>query len=92
MIRNSSILVATIFRVTICISLVFASVAGLAQPTAPQAANTIAASLPLTTKSPEARRLVKEALDLYLDKVEQEQAIELLSQRMPPRAKPLGTK
>src|SRR5580704_4660730 len=73
MIRN-----ATILRVTICVGLVLAAVAGLAQPTARQAANTITAALPLTTKSPEARRLVKEALDLYLDKVEQEQAIEIL--------------
>ncbi|MGA9963680.1 MAG: hypothetical protein WBQ10_00610, partial [Terriglobales bacterium] len=69
---------AKIFRITICIGLMFATVAGLAQPTAPQAANTITASLPLTTKSPEARRLVKEALDIYLDKVEQEQSIEIL--------------
>ena len=78
MIRNSSIFGATICKVTICLGLVFAAVAGLAQPTAPQAANTIAAALPLTTKSPEARRLVEEALDLYLDKVEQEQSIEIL--------------
>src|SRR5580704_5752870 len=69
---------ATIFKAIICIGLVFAAVAGLAQPTAPQAANTITATLPLTTKSPEALRLVKEALDLYLDKVEQEQSIEIL--------------
>ncbi len=33
---------------------------------------------PLTTKSPEALRLVQEALDLYLDKVEQAQAIDIL--------------
>src|SRR5579863_53765 len=69
---------ATIFRVTICIGLMFATVAGFAQPTAPQAANTITASLPLTTKSPEAKRLVEEALTLYLDRVEQEQSIEIL--------------
>jgi len=35
-------------------------------------------ALPLTTKSPEARRLVEEALNLYLDKVEQERASEIL--------------
>src|SRR5579863_7650375 len=69
---------ATIFRVTICIGLMFATVAGFAQPTAPQAANTITASLPLTTKSPEAKRLVEEALTLYLDRVEQEKSIDIL--------------
>src|SRR5580700_3456175 len=78
MIRKASIFGATIFSVTICIGLVFAAVAGLAQSRAPQANNTIAAALPLTTKSPEARRLVEEALSLYLDKVEQEQSIEIL--------------
>jgi tetratricopeptide (TPR) repeat protein len=36
------------------------------------------ATLPLTTKSPEARHLVEQALTLYLDRVEQEQAIEIL--------------
>lgn len=34
--------------------------------------------LPLTTKSPQARRTVEEAMNLYLDKVEQANAIELL--------------
>jgi len=57
--------------------------AGVAQQTAPQQvasqqANPLTAVLPLTTKSPEARRLVQEALDLYLDRVEQEQAIDIL--------------
>lgn len=52
--------------------------AGVAQQTAPQQTNPLTAVLPLTTKSPEARRLVQEALDLYLDRVEQEQAIEIL--------------
>src|SRR5580704_16873705 len=78
MIRKASIFGATIFSVTICIGLVFAAVAGLAQSSAPQANNTIAAALPLTTKSTQARRLVEEALSLYLDKVEQEQSIEIL--------------
>src|SRR5580693_1037210 len=59
------------------IGLLLAAAASLAEQTAPQA-NPLSAALPLTTKSPEARRLVKEALDLYLDRVEQEQAIELL--------------
>ena len=60
------------------IGIVFATVASMAQQTAPQPANSPTAELPLTTKSPEARRLVEEALDLYLDKVEQEQSIEIL--------------
>ena len=45
---------------------------------APQPANPLSATLPLTTKSPEARRLVQEALTLYLDRVEQEQSNEIL--------------
>jgi tetratricopeptide (TPR) repeat protein len=52
--------------------------ASVGQQSAPQQANPLTAVLPLTTKSPEARRLVDEALDLYLDRVEQEQAIEIL--------------
>src|SRR5271154_4533019 len=53
-------------------------VAGAAQQTPPQQSNPLTAVLPLTTKSPEARRLVEEALDLYLDRVEQAQAIDIL--------------
>jgi len=60
------------------IGLLFATVASVAQQTAPQPTNSSNAVLPLTTKSPEARRLVEEALDLYLDKVEQAQSIEIL--------------
>jgi tetratricopeptide (TPR) repeat protein len=60
----------------ICVSL-FSAVA-LAEETASAASNTPIAVFPLTTKSPEARRLVEEALDLYLDKVEQEQANNIL--------------
>jgi tetratricopeptide (TPR) repeat protein len=51
---------------------------GAAQQPAAQPANPVTATLPLTTKSPEARRLVEEALTLYLDRVEQAQSIELL--------------
>jgi tetratricopeptide (TPR) repeat protein len=36
------------------------------------------APLPLTTKSPQARHIVEEAMNLYLDKVEQADSIELL--------------
>jgi tetratricopeptide (TPR) repeat protein len=35
-------------------------------------------ALPLTTKSPQARHIVEEAMNLYLDKVEQANSIELL--------------
>jgi tetratricopeptide (TPR) repeat protein len=70
----------SIFRITIsaiCITLLCASVA-VAEQAAPAPTNTLTAVLPLTTKSPEALRLVQQALDLYLDKVEQEEANEIL--------------
>jgi tetratricopeptide (TPR) repeat protein len=60
------------------VGLLLAASAAMGQQTALPASNPLTAVLPLTTKSPEARRLVEEALSLYLDKVEQEQAIELL--------------
>ncbi len=65
------------------IGLLFAAVSGVAQQSAPpqtvsQPTNALTAVFPLTTKSPEARRLVEEALILYLDRVEQEQSIEIL--------------
>ena len=72
---------AKISRTVVCLAgmgLLVAALAGVAQQTAPQQTNPPIAVLPLTTKSPEARRLVEEALDLYLDRVEQEQAIEIL--------------
>ncbi len=59
------------------IGLLFIAVVSVAQQTVPQP-NALTAVLPLTTKSPEARRLVQEALGLYLDRVEQEQSIEIL--------------
>jgi tetratricopeptide (TPR) repeat protein len=43
-----------------------------------QAADPQKAVLPLTTRSPQARRLVNEAMMLYLDQVEQTQSIEIL--------------
>ena len=60
-----------------CASLLI-GVAGAAQQTAPAQTNPLTAVLPLTTKSPEAKRLVEEALILYLDRVEQEQSNEIL--------------
>jgi tetratricopeptide (TPR) repeat protein len=62
----------------VAVGLLLAAVAGMAQQTSPQPTNPFTAVLPLTTKSAEAHRLVEEALSLYLDRVEQEQAIELL--------------
>ena len=69
-----------VIRITVFFSIgvLLAASVGVAQQTASPAANPLTAVLPLTTKSPEARRLVEEALNLYLDKVEQAQAIELL--------------
>jgi tetratricopeptide (TPR) repeat protein len=79
MIRNdATISVRRIITSLASIGLVFAAVAGVAQQTAPRPTNPLTAVLPLTTKSPEARRLVEEALSLYLDKVEQAQSIEIL--------------
>ena len=65
------------------IGLLFAAVSGVAQrsalpQTVPQPTNALTAVFPLTSKSPEARRLVEEALILYLDRVEQQQSIEIL--------------
>jgi len=65
------------------IGLLFAAVSAVAQQSAPpqtmpQPTSSLTAVFPLTSKSPEARRLVEEALILYLDRVEQEQSIEIL--------------
>jgi hypothetical protein len=48
------------------------------QPTNSKSADPQTAVLPLTSKSPQARRLVEEAMMLYLDQVEQTQSIEIL--------------
>jgi tetratricopeptide (TPR) repeat protein len=80
MIRNSvwNAVVSRIIPSLVGIGLLFAAFASVAEETAPQQANPLTAAFPLTTKSPEARRLVKEALDLYLDRVEQAQSIDIL--------------
>jgi len=75
MIRNSTNCRTITFLVGIGVLL--AAVAVVAQQTVPST-NSLSAVLPLTTKSPEARRLVEEALTLYLDRVEQAQSIEIL--------------
>jgi tetratricopeptide (TPR) repeat protein len=58
--------------------LLLTAVTALAEEKPVEQTNPQTAVLPLTSKSPEARRLVEEALMLYLDRVEQEQAIEIL--------------
>ncbi len=81
MIRNASISGNRICRTVAGlagIGLLLAAVTGVAEQNTAQVANPLNATLPLTTKSPEARRLVQEALTLYLDRVEQEQANEIL--------------
>src|SRR5579872_5479071 len=80
-ISESTISESKICRVIVTltrIGLLLAAAVGLAQQTAVQQTNPLAAVLPLTTKSAEARRLVEEALTLYLDRVEQEHCIEIL--------------
>src|ERR1700733_9606344 len=77
MIRKASICEITILVVVICTSLLSSAV-GVAEETASASTNAPTAVFPLTTKSPEALRLVEEALDLYLDRVEQAQAIDIL--------------
>jgi tetratricopeptide (TPR) repeat protein len=81
MICHTAICSSTIRRTIttlIGLGLLLTAATGTAQQAAPQQANLLSAALPLTTKSPEARRLVEEALTLYLDRVEQARAIELL--------------
>ena len=62
----------------VCAGFLITGVASVAQQTAPSQTSPLTAVLPLTTKSPEAKRLVEEALILYLDRVEQEQSNEIL--------------
>lgn len=70
-IRNTAVRIITM-------SLLLSASAGVAEETTAQQTNPQTAVLPLTSKSPEARRLVEEALNLYLDRVEQERACEIL--------------
>ena len=81
MIRNASILRSTICRTVISlvgICLLLAANVVVAEENAAPQTSQVSAALPLTTKSPEARRLVEEALTLYLDRVEQARSIEIL--------------
>lgn len=73
-----STLIRRMFTFLACAGSLLTGVAGATQQTAPSQTNPLIAALPLTTKSPEAKRLVEEALILYLDRVEQEQSNEML--------------
>src|ERR1700733_9636994 len=75
---NWKTMVARIIAYVVFASFVLTGVASVAQQTAPSQTNPLTAVFPLTSKSPEARRLVEEALILYLDRVEQEQSNEIL--------------
>ena len=78
--RNRRILgpILTIFGLTILVilSMVPTALAGEAKP------NASAKVFPLTTKSPEARRLVDQAIVLYVDHVAQPQAIDVLREAL----------
>jgi len=66
------------FQIAFMIALIALPTAAAPRKAAPKKAEAPAASLPLTTSSPEARQLVEKAQVLYLDKVEQTEAIEML--------------
>jgi tetratricopeptide (TPR) repeat protein len=70
-------------RVSTLLAAVFLALIALlpgaaAKKAAPKKVQDQAATLPLTTSSPEARLLVEQALGIYLDKVQQTEAIEML--------------
>jgi tetratricopeptide (TPR) repeat protein len=66
------------FQIAFMIALIALPTSATARKAAPKKVEEQAASLPLTTSSPEARLLVEKALAIYLDKVEQTEAIEML--------------
>ncbi len=66
------------FQIALVIALLALPTAVAARKSAPKKAEVPPASLPFTTSSPEARQLVEKAQVLYLDKVEQTEAIEML--------------
>jgi tetratricopeptide (TPR) repeat protein len=70
--------IRTAFASLAAMGLLWVATAGVAQQTAPPQTASPIAVFPLTTGSPEARRLVEQALILYLDRVEQQQSIEIL--------------
>jgi tetratricopeptide (TPR) repeat protein len=66
------------FQIAFMIALIALPTSAAARKAAPKKVEEQAASLPLTTSSPEACQLVEKALAIYLDKVEQTEAIEML--------------
>ena len=66
-------------HVAFAASLLFLAAVSMAQ-TSPNASPTANAEFPMSTTSPKAHELVKRALSLYLDQVEQEKSTEILRQ------------
>src|SRR5271156_111165 len=81
MILNPAIYRAMIHRARAAlagVALLLAAVAGVAQQTALRQTDPQAAVFPLTTKSPEARRLVEEGMRLFLGHFERGKGLETL--------------
>jgi tetratricopeptide (TPR) repeat protein len=68
------------FAAAVTLSLPLVNAAAQAQETKPADSTEPVAALPLTTTSPEARRMVLDGMNLYLDQVKQDQTIEILRQ------------
>jgi tetratricopeptide (TPR) repeat protein len=65
-------------QIALVIALIALPTAAAPRKSAPKKAEAPPATLQFTTSSPEARQLVEKALAIYLDKVEQTEAIEML--------------
>jgi len=68
----------SIFRIVFFLALTLPVPAAVAKKPAPKKVQSQPAALPFTTVSPEARSLAEKALAIYLDQVEQTEAIEML--------------
>ncbi len=68
----------SIFQITLFLALILLGPAAVAKKAASKKIQAQPASLPFTTVSPAARLLVEKSLAIYLDKVEQTEAMELL--------------
>ena len=64
------------------VGLLLAAIVGMAQPTETPPTDPQTAVFPLTTKSPEARRLAEKGLWLYVDRLERAQSAETLRQAL----------
>jgi len=71
-------MIRNIAATLLCSALILAALTVSAEQTESQPSNPQTAVFPLTTKSPEAHKMVAEALSIYLDRVEQAQSIEIL--------------